>query len=343
MSFLILTRDARIVKGIISSSKCIDKRTSVIIVSMKKILFIFLTLSFVPFHWAEAQSIKPVDLGLSVQWATCDLGATSPEEDGYRYAWGDITPKTDIKDDSSSSMRISVSKKYHTVDNKTQLDLSDDAAYHELGENWRIPTKEECDELLANCKYKRTTKNGVSGYLFVSKKNGKSIFFADSRTYWTASLYTKGAQGGQVYYEAWTFVSGNEYWVPDRATELNYNRSTGRRMPVRIRPVYDPRNVSSQQSTTQKNNSGKEQVSKTTVIWATSAGNEVFKLYPDGTADVNMDVSYRTKWEQDDDEFIFIGGSGTVKQWMLDSSTGSVFAVYKSSVTQTPVARLVKK
>ena len=85
------------------------------------------------------------------------------------------------------------------------------------------------------------------------------------------------------------------------------------------------------------------QASLTAVVWATPAGNEVFKLYSDGTADVKMDVSYRTKWEQDDDEFIFIGGTGTVKQWMLDSSTGSVFAVYASSVTQRPVAKLVQK
>lgn len=92
-------------------------------------------------------------------------------------------------------------------------------------------------------------------------------------------------------------------------------------------------------SVTNKN----KQTSLTTVVWATPAGNEVFKLYSDGTADVKMDVSYRTKWEQDDDEFIFIGGTGTVKQWMLDSSTGSVFAVYASSVTQRPVARLVKR
>ena len=88
-----------------------------------------------------------------------------------------------------------------------------------------------------------------------------------------------------------------------------------------------------------------KQTSLTTVVWATPAGNEVFILHPDGTADVKLDVSYRTRWEQDDDEFIFIGGpgTGTVKQWMLDSSTGSVFAVYASSVTQRPVARLVKR
>lgn len=126
------------------------------------------------------------------------------------------------------------------------------------------------------------------------------------------------------------YAPENTSW-PDSHKEIRLKQI--KEMPHETHLPKPDSQTSTQQSST----------TKTTVIWATSAGNVVFKLYPDGTADVNLDVSYRTKWEQDDDEFIFIGGTGTVKKWMLDSSTGSVFAVYKSSISQTPVARLVKK
>ena len=106
-----------------------------------------------------------VDLGLSVQWATCNVGAKYPEDYGNCY----------------------------TFDEAQELSNS----------YWRVPTREEICELLKKCDYKWTTQNGVNGGLFTSKINGKSIFLpsAGSRSgsavgyvgsygyYWSSSAY----------------------------------------------------------------------------------------------------------------------------------------------------------
>lgn len=127
-----------------------------------------------------------VDLGLSVKWATCNVGASSPEESGDYFAWGETTSKS-WYDWSTYKLcngsRITINKycsksSFGTTDNKTQLDLEDDAARINWGGSWRMPTKEEQDELrdTNNCEWLLQTINGVSGYTVKSKKNGNSIF-----------------------------------------------------------------------------------------------------------------------------------------------------------------------
>ncbi|MBR3609326.1 MAG: hypothetical protein IKL50_05525, partial [Bacteroidales bacterium] len=86
-----------------------------------------------------------VDLGLSVKWATCNVGATTPEEYGYYFAWGETTPKTTYywsaykycngTDDSMT--KYCTNSKYGIVDNKTTLELTDDAAHVNWGGSWR--------------------------------------------------------------------------------------------------------------------------------------------------------------------------------------------------------------
>jgi hypothetical protein len=118
-----------------------------------------------------------VDMGLSVMWATCNLGAATPDKYGDYYAWGETKTKTDYtwsnykwgKNDSSLT-------KYNKTDGKTTLDLEDDVAYVKLGGRWRMPTSPEIDELRSNCTIKRTTYNGVTGYQYTSKKNGNTFF-----------------------------------------------------------------------------------------------------------------------------------------------------------------------
>lgn len=108
---------------------------------------------------------KMVDLGLSVKWATFNLGATKPEEYGNYYAWGETEPKSEYSQQT-----------YAPIGNKTRLGPDDDAAHVLLGGKWRMPTRDEIIELAENCTRKDTVQNGVAGVLFTSKKNGNSIF-----------------------------------------------------------------------------------------------------------------------------------------------------------------------
>ena len=162
-----------------------------------------------------------VDLGLSVKWATCNVGADKPEDNGNLYAWGETEVKEQytVRTSKWGSMPFSL-KKYNinseqgTVDNKTTLDLEDDVAHVTWGGNWRMPTREEMDELHDNCTWEWTTLNGVNGYRVTSKKQGytdRSIFFPASGykangfyeygrngNYWSRSLMTDPYGDGSV-------------------------------------------------------------------------------------------------------------------------------------------------
>lgn len=128
-----------------------------------------------------------VDLGLSVKWATCNVGADNPEDFGFYYAWGEISPKATYdwttykwcKGDEKSITKYCNKSEYGVVDNKNTLDLKDDAAFVCWGKEWRMPTDKEQDELLKKCVWTWTTRNGVNGYNVVGL-NGNSIFLPAS-------------------------------------------------------------------------------------------------------------------------------------------------------------------
>ena len=126
-----------------------------------------------------------VDLGLpsGTLWATCNVGANAPEEYGDYFAWGETEPK-DVYDWSTykwcngtynTLTKYCTNSKYGTVDGKTELLLTDDAAYVNWGPSWRMPTKSQYDELLANCIWTWTSINGVNGRL-VTGPNGNTMF-----------------------------------------------------------------------------------------------------------------------------------------------------------------------
>ena len=153
-----------------------------------------------------------VDLGLSVKWATCNVGAINPEEYGDYFAWGEIKPKEFFDWKSYKYGKDSgLLTKYCTkggygyncfTDNKTVLDLSDDAAHVNWGGTWRMPTKKEMEELIYKCRWTWTKQNGVKGYKVVGP-NENSIFLpaagymhegtlryaGSSGNYWSSSLY----------------------------------------------------------------------------------------------------------------------------------------------------------
>ena len=169
-----------------------------------------------------------VDLGLSVKWATFNVGALSPEDFGSYYAWGETETKsvyTGFTYKWSDVNYIDLTK-YNTDDNKTTLDPEDDVACVKWGGSWRMPTKAELDELQANCKWTWTTVNGVNGYLVTSNKtdySDRSIFLPCARVrvnmlrsgnlsdsygqYWSSSINLDNP------YEVWYlhFYSGNHF------------------------------------------------------------------------------------------------------------------------------------
>jgi hypothetical protein len=185
-----------------------------------------------------------VDLGLSVKWATCNVGATKPEEYGDYFAWGETQPK-DYYDWSTykwcngsynTLTKYNNSSSYGTVDNKTQLELSDDAARANWGGSWRMPTRAEQDELRENCTWTWTTQNGVNGYKVTSKKNGNSIFLPAAGYRYDSSLYDAGGYG---YYWSSSLYTDSPYgaydldFYSDYVGWNNYDRYVG----FTVRPV----------------------------------------------------------------------------------------------------------
>ena len=182
----------------------------------------------------SANGHEYVDLGLSVKWATCNVGANAPEEYGDYFAWGETEPKSEYnwstykwcEGSYDTQTKYCTDSYYGTVDNKTILELSDDAANASWGGSWRMPTKAEQDELRTECTWTWTwtTQNGVNGYKVTSKTNGNSIFLpaAGCRyssdlnyagvdgSYWSSSLCTLGSYSAydlhfNSAYEGWYY------------------------------------------------------------------------------------------------------------------------------------------
>ena len=149
-----------------------------------------------------------VDLGLpsGLKWATCNVGANSPEEYGDYFAWGETETKTDYSWDTYKFTTDggSTFTKYTETDGKTTLDPEDDAAAVNWGGKWRMPTDDEWTELRENCTWTWTSLNGVNGYEVKSNANGNSIFLpaagypsddglddaGNYGYYWSSSLIT---------------------------------------------------------------------------------------------------------------------------------------------------------
>ncbi len=146
-----------------------------------------------------------VVLGLpsGLKWATCNVGASSPEEYGGYYAWGETTTKSYYEwstykwcNGSYDTMTKYCTLSFlGTVDNKTTLDPSDDVAHVKWGGSWRMPTEKEFQELIDNCTWEWITLNGVKGYKVTSKKNGNSIFMPAAGFRNGTSLYDVGSDG----------------------------------------------------------------------------------------------------------------------------------------------------
>ena len=193
---------------------------------------------------------KSVDLGLSVKWATCNVGANKPEEYGDYYAWGETDPKDfyfcdtykycDGTYNSLTKYTDSAYGKDGFSDNKSVLDPEDDVAHVKWGGNWRIPTKDELEELRTKCTWTSTTLNGVKGYSVTSNVDGytdRSIFLPATGMrirQWTENTDTIGRFWGN------SIVTGDDYDAV--YLDFNFSRGPGRFSIIRclgqcVRPV----------------------------------------------------------------------------------------------------------
>ena len=181
---------------------------------------------------SNANGHEYVDLGLSVKWATCNVGASSPEEYGDYYAWGETSTKAEYKESTS------------LTDGKEMGDISGnpqyDAATANWGGNWRMPTSDELNELRTQCTWTRMTQNGVDGYKVTSNTTGNSIFLPVAG-YKLQTWCTDG--GGAGYYWSSTpceWNSGSAWMLYTRYSNNDMSvQINGRGDGLSIRPVLD--------------------------------------------------------------------------------------------------------
>ena len=193
----------------------------------------------------DENHVHAVDLGLSVKWACCNVGATKPEDYGGKYAWGETEEKSDYDLDTYkwSNDSFNTVTKYctsiggGTVDNKRVLDPADDVAHVKWGGSWRMPTRDEINELTTKCNWQWTSLNGVNGYR-VTGPNGNSIFLPAAvyrsgaelnfrGNYWSSSLYDYTSHCAYALY----FNDGSFY----PGMQMHYSRYCG----LSVRPVSE--------------------------------------------------------------------------------------------------------
>ena len=182
-----------------------------------------------------------VDLGLSVKWATCNVGASKPEDYGGYYAWGETSTKSeytwgncfDCFDDSGESWSV------YKIGGKTKLEpySGHDTARENWGGTWRMPTIKELEELNSKCTWKWTTKGGHNGYV-VTGPNGNMIFLPAAGFRSDSSSINVGGNG---FFWSSTLSSSNS----KDAQYLYFNSSghgtddNSRRVGQSVRPVTD--------------------------------------------------------------------------------------------------------
>ena len=137
-----------------------------------------------------------VDLGLSVKWATCNVGANAPEEYGDYFAWGETTTKANYSSSNCPTYGLSKSELQSQgyIDGEGNLTSQYDAARANLGGNWRMPTYDELKELNTQCTWEWINENDFKGYK-VTGPNGNSIFLPAAGDRSGSSLNNAGSDG----------------------------------------------------------------------------------------------------------------------------------------------------
>ena len=187
------------------------------------------------------QGYEYVDLGLSVKWATSNLGESLPLKYGDYYAWGETAPKENYTwqtykwstTNNGQLAKYNTMSERGTVDNKQILDLSDDAAHVNWGGDWRMPTAKEINELYQNCKWHKVDQ----GYNVTSEINGNTIFLPAAGCMNGNTIFKPGEYG---YYWSSEIVADEaaSAYVIYFNTNGVYNSRSSREKGCFIRPVY---------------------------------------------------------------------------------------------------------
>lgn len=197
-----------------------------------------------------------VDLGLpsGLLWAKCNLGASSPEEYGDYYAWGETTTKevynwstykyctVDAEGELAMLTKYSIDSGHDfvgTPDNLTTLEAMDDAATQKLGSGTRMPTEAEWEELIDNTTAEWTTLNGVNGCKFTAS-NGNSLFLPAAGYRWDGKLDYAGENGNywsSSLYESYLEYAWHFYFDSDDLSVDGFGRRSG----LSVRPVRSAR------------------------------------------------------------------------------------------------------
>lgn len=172
------------------------------------------------------------DLGLSVLWASYNVGAESAAQTGKYYAWGETTSKRDY---SESNYRYYVNDQYQSIGTNI-CGTKYDAARVLWGEGWRMPSLEEINELTSQCTWTWTTTDGVNGYR-VTGPSGASIFLP-------AAGYNTGTEPTGVGQKGFYWCGTQSAKLLSAAHNINFTGYTGQWTASRaygfsIRPVHD--------------------------------------------------------------------------------------------------------
>ncbi|MBR6140829.1 MAG: Ig-like domain-containing protein [Bacteroidaceae bacterium] len=195
-----------------------------------------------------------VDLGLpsGTLWATCNVGANTPEEYGDYFAWGETQPKNiynwgvyQLCGGAQNTIKKYCTNSSHgTVDDLTALESEDDAATVNWGGEWQTPTQEQMQELLNRyfTTYEQTTQNGVTGMKVTSMINGNSIFLPAAGGYCTQDYYGANFYGGGtngVYWSRSLFQNNNNCacYMFFSSDNVNVSSYTYRYFGLSVRPV----------------------------------------------------------------------------------------------------------
>lgn len=183
------------------------------------------------YHFGEMRSFttseKPitqgdaVDLGLSVKWSSLNIGADQPEENGMSYYWGYTTASTS-KDWHEFSISTLNNQGY--IDDSNNLCPSHDTATDKWGSSWRMPTKEEIQELRDECTWKEVKKNGKDVFLITGPNS--NVIYLPIAKYWSST----GSSNNSYYLEPYRYYSYNPYSL--------YISTGARGSNFYIRPVH---------------------------------------------------------------------------------------------------------
>ncbi|MBO7049011.1 MAG: hypothetical protein J6W42_00160 [Bacteroidaceae bacterium] len=213
-------------------------------------LFILLCVVFVFEYKNNMKRYEYVDLGLSVKWATCNIGAEKETDYGSFYAWGELVPKQnyDLKHyrfwHGSDSIGAFTKYRQDSITgeyDKYVLDSCDDIARIRLGKDWRMPTPDEYRELINNCQWVWTKIDDIQGWMITSKVEG----YQDNSIFLPAGGFISGSyrmESTSIYWSN-NVLDGNDngaFSLDFDSTDYNcpYYSGNTRFVGAMIRPVY---------------------------------------------------------------------------------------------------------